>query len=136
MKNLVLLALLLGVTSSAYSWSRYEPSPNSYLQPTESATQSKLDDMQRRLDQSEFERQLERDEQKAAAEEVANTARQELEERAKQAKQEAEDRASEIENRERLAAVMSRNYKYMMFALLLSALVLFFYFVARGKDRL
>jgi hypothetical protein len=131
MKSLIVLALLLGVASSAFPQSRYDPYPNSYLRPTESATQSKLDEMQRRLEQSEFERQLERDEQKAAAEEAANAARQEAEERAEQAKQEAEERAAEIENRERLAAAKSRNYIYMIFALLLSALILY----KIGKDK-
>lgn len=131
MKSLVLLALLLGLAPSVFPWSRDDPYPNSYLRPTESATQSKLDEMQRRLEQSESERQLERDEQKAADEGAANAARQEAEERAEQAKQEAEERASDIENRERLAAAKSRNYIYMMFALLLSALVLY----KIGKDK-
>jgi hypothetical protein len=131
MKSIILLALLLGVASSAFPQSRYDPYSNSYLRPTESATQSKLDEMQRHLEQSEFERQLERDEQRAAAEEAANIAREEAEERAEQAKQEAEDRAAEKENRERLAAVKSRNSIYMMFALLLSA----FFLYKIGKDK-
>ena len=131
MKSLVLLALLLGVASSAFPWSRYDPYPNSYLRPTDSATQSKMDEMQRRLEQSEFERQLERDEQKAAAEEAANAARQEAEERAEQAKQEAEDSAADLENRERISAASNRNFIYETVAFLFFGFALY----KVGKDK-
>jgi len=131
MKKLVLFVLLLAVTSSAFPWSRYESNQNSYLRPTENETQSKLDEMQRRLDQSEFERQLELEEQKAAAQEAADAARQEAEELAEKAKQEAEDRAAELENRERISAASHRNFTYGIFALVLSVLSLY----KIGKDK-
>lgn len=120
MKSLILLSLLLGVASSAFSWSRFDPYQNSYLRPTDIATQSNFDEIQRRLEKSEIERQFELDEQIAAAEEAANAARQE-----------AEDRAIEIENRERLAAAKGKNLIYITFALLLSAAV----FYKIGKDK-
>lgn len=104
MKRIIILVGLSVATSSAFSWSRYDQPQNSYLYPAENSTQSKLNEMQQRLDQAEFERQMELEEQRAAAEEAQEAARREAEERAEQARQEAEDRAAEIENRERIAS--------------------------------
>lgn len=130
-KPLFLLAMLMVATPSAFSQSRYDPYPSPYLRPTENATQSKLDELQRRLDQSEFERQLERHAQKAAAEEAADAARQEAEERAEKAKQDAEDRAADLENRERISSASNRNFIYEMVAFLFFGLALY----KVGKDK-
>lgn len=142
MKTIVLLTFLLAVASPALTGSRYDQSPNSYLYPAESSTQLKLDEMQRRLDQAELKRLLDNDEQRAAAEEVREAARQQAEEQAEQAKQEAtehadqarqeaEDRADEIANRERIAGANSRNLLYQVLAFLIFALAA--YKIARGK---
>lgn len=142
MKTIVLLAFLLAVASPALPGSRYDQFPNSYLYPAESSTQSKLDEMQRRLDQAELERLMDYDEQRAAAEEVREAARQQAEEHAEQAKQEAEvrteqarqeaeDRAVEIANRERIVGANSRNLIYKVLVFLIFALAA--YKIARGK---
>ena len=123
--------MLLIATSSAFPQSRYDPYPNPYFGTTEDATQSKLDELQRRLDQSEFERQLERQEQASAAQEAADAAKQEAEERAEMAKQEAEDRAAELENLERIAAASNRNFIYEAVAFLFFGVALY----KVGKDK-
>lgn len=131
MKHIVILASLLLATSSAFPWSRYDQPRNSYLYPTESSTQSKLDEMQRRLEQAEFERQMKDEEQRAAAEEAQEAARRDAEERAEQARQEAEDRAAEIENRERIASAQNRTLIYEALAFL--AFVIASYKIVRDK---
>lgn len=142
MKRIVILACLLVATSSAFPWSRYDQPQNSYLYSAESSTQSKLDEMQRRLDQAEFERQMEYEERRAAAEEAQEAARREAEEaqeaakreaeeRAEQARQEAEDRATEIENRERIASASTRTLIYEALAFL--AFVIASYKIIRDK---
>lgn len=131
MKRIIVLACLSVATSSAFPWSRYDQPQNSYLYPAENSTQSKLDEMQQRLDQAEFERQMELEEQRAAAEEAQEEARREAEERAEQARQEAEDRAVEIENRERIASAKNRTLMYEALAFL--AFVVASYKIIRDK---
>lgn len=141
MKRIIFVCLLVSAAST-FGWSRFDQSQNSYLYPNENSTQSKLDEMQRRLDQAEFERQMDLEEQRAAAEEAqeaarleaeerAEQARQEAEERAEQARQEAEDRAAEIEKRERIASARKRTVIYESLTLL--ALMVASYKILRDR---
>ena len=131
MKRIVILAGLLAAASSAFPWSRYDQPRNSYLYPAESSAQSKLEEMQLRLDQAELERQMEHEAQRAAAEEAHEAAKREAEERAEQARQDAEDRAAEIEHRERIASASSRTLIYEVLAFL--AFVTASYKIVRDK---
>lgn len=131
MKRIIILACLSVATSSAFSWSHSDQPQNSYLYSAENSTQSKLDEMQRRLDQADFERLMELEEQRAAAEEAQEAARSEAEERAEQARQEAEDRAAEIEKKERIASARNRTLMYEALAIL--AFMVASYKVIRDK---
>lgn len=132
MKLSIVSTLLLVISISAHPWSRYETYKNTYLGQSENQTQSKLDEMQRRLDQAEFDRQLERDEQNELAEQAAILAKEEADERAEEAKieaenirQEAEDRANEIANASRISAAGNRNNLYAISIFLFFAISLY-----------
>lgn len=139
---------MLVATSSAFSL--LEPFPlhpasqlqNSHLHASDNSTQSKLDEMQRRLDESELDRLIELDNQRAAAEdakeatlleaeEAQATIKLEAEERAKLARQEAEDRGVEIEDRKQIASASKRTSIYEALAFL--AFMFVSYKIVRDK---
>lgn len=132
MRRLLVLALLLMATTSVLAWSRYDQPPTTSRYETDSSSHSKLDDIQRRLDQTEFQRQLEFEAQRSAIQEAQEEARREAEERAKHARQEAEDRAAEIENQVRIASASSRTQIYVLLAFLVFVFVA--YKVVRDKQ--
>lgn len=90
----VFCILLLAFTTSAFPWSRYDPYSNSLNQEQ----QQKLEELQHRLKQTEFQRQLESEFQENAAREAADEARREAEERAQEAIEQADQATADIRN--------------------------------------
>ncbi len=74
-----LFVLALVVSTSTFSWSRYD----TYDRPTNQEQQQKLLELQHQLDQAELQRQLEAIDRERAAREAADEAKREAEERAR-----------------------------------------------------
>jgi len=100
--------LLLAFTTCAFSWSRYAP----YTSSPNQEQQQKLEELQRRLDQAEFQRQLENEDRENAAREAA-------EEQARAASEQAEQAAADLRNVMNRAAVRMKNNFYLGGLLLL-----------------
>jgi len=94
--------LLLALTTCAFSWSRYTP----YTSSPNQEQQQKLEELQRRLDQAEFQRQLENEDRERATREAA-------EERAREASEQAEQTAADLHNAMNRAAVRTKNNFYL-----------------------
>ena len=145
MKKLFFIALLIGVTTSVFAQSRNSSLLNDlFPSQAENEKQLKLDEMQRRLEWLEIEKQLDRDDRRAEAREAADVVRQEAEERAEQAKKEAEERAEEardearyraavLEEQASIASASNRNFVYKIFAATFVGLV--FYRIRKDKRR-
>lgn len=114
MKALLFVVALI-VSTSAFSWSRYD----TYDNPTNQEQQQKLLELQRRLDQEEFQRQLEVVDRERAAREAADEVRREAEERAREAAEQAEQAAADVRNEIIRSSVRTRNSFYLGGLLLL-----------------
>ena len=117
MKKIVFLVLLLGFTQSAFSWSRYDPYPTTTDQETQ--LKLKLEEMQRKLQQAEIDRESEKEERENAAKEAAEQAKQEAEERAKEASEAAEAAAADLRDQMLRSEIKTRNNLYLSGLLLL-----------------
>lgn len=96
--------------------------------------------MKRRLEQSEFERQLEQQDTEQAiydakqeVEDRAEQARQEAEDKAEQARQEAEDIIAELERKARIKAASNTSLYYVLFCIALAGLTM--YKIVKDKKR-
>ncbi len=110
-----LYVLLLMLATSAFPWSRYDAHTN----PISEEQQQKIEELQRRLEQAEFERQLESADRERAASEAADEARQEAEERAREAAEQAEQDVEDVRNEMIRSAVRTKNNFYLIVLLLL-----------------
>jgi hypothetical protein len=110
-----IFVLALIVSTSAFSWSRYD----TYDHTTNQEQQQKLLELQRRLDQTEFQRQLDAVDREHAAREAADEARREAEERAREAAEKAEQAAADVRNEMIRSSVRTRNNFYLAGLLLL-----------------
>lgn len=116
MRALLFLVAFIASTS-VFSWSRYD----AYDRLTNQEQQQKLLELQRQLDQAEFQRQLEAIDRERAAREAADVARQEAEERAREAAEQAEQAAEEVRVAMIRSSVRARNGFYLGGLLLLMA---------------
>lgn len=116
MKSLLFLVALIASTS-VFSWSRYD----AYDRLTTQEQQQKLLELQRQLDQAEFQRQLEAVDRERAAREAADEAKREAEERAREAAEQAEQAAADLRNAMIRSSVRTRNGFYLGGLLLLMA---------------
>lgn len=116
MKSLLFLVALIASTS-VFSWSRYD----TYDRLTTQEQQQKLLELQRQLDQAEFQRQLEAVDRERAAREAADEAKREAEERAREAAEQAEQAAADLRNAMIRSSVRTRNGFYLGGLLLLMA---------------
>lgn len=108
MKSLLFLVAFIASTS-VFSASRYD----SYNSLNNHEQQQKLLDLQRQLDQAEFQRQLEAIDRERAAREAADEAKREAEERAREAAEQAEQAAADLRNAMIRSSVRTRNGFYL-----------------------
>ncbi|MBK9626120.1 MAG: hypothetical protein IPO38_16905 [Rhodocyclaceae bacterium] len=104
MKSLLFLVTLIASTS-AFSWSRYD----TYDRLTTQEQQQKLLELQRQLDQAEFQRQMEAVDRERAARDAADEAKREAEARARDAAEQAEQAAADLRNAMIRSSVRTRN---------------------------
>lgn len=116
MKSLLFLVAFIASTS-VFSGSRYD----TYDRLTNREQEQKLLELQRQLDQAEFQRQLEAIDRESAAREAAEEAKQEAEERAREAAEQAEQAAADLQNAMIRSSVRTRNGVYLGGLLLLMA---------------
>lgn len=107
--KVLLFVLALLVSTSAFSWSRYD----AYDRSTDQEQKQKLFELQQRFDQAEFERQLDAADRERDAREAADEARRETEELARKAVEQAEEAAAEVRNEMIRSSVRTRNSFYL-----------------------
>lgn len=117
MKKIIFLALLLCFTQSAFSWSDYD----TYTTPANQATQLKLQEVQRKLDQAEMDRVFENLKHEREAREAAWLSHKQAEDQAREATkraEQAEQAAEELRYEMLRSSIKAKNNIYLGILLL------------------
>ncbi len=131
MKKFVFLVLLLGFTQSAFSWSRFDTYPT----PAEQETKLKLEELQQQLQQSEIDREIEKEERENAAKEAEALARQEAEDRAREATEKAEQVAEDLRYEMLRSTIRTKNSIYLGVLLLAIGAFVIYLFTRNNKEK-